>query len=218
MEITPPPPLRVRRPQAERSASTRAKLIDAAIICLHRLGYSLTSTSLVAEEAGVSRGAMLHQFPTKTNLMLAVVRDVFERDSEHYKQSILTVSPLEWMRSISSTVWEVISRPSGIAVMEIMLASRSDLELADKLRSIQMQIDKEAHEWVVERHVAAGIQERPDGDAIHRLIVAAARGLALEELFMHNGGEVKKSIDVLSKALEYFYPELAKPGAADAQD
>ena len=210
METLNTPPLHVRRPQAERSATTRAKLIEAAINCLHRLGYSLTGTSLVAEEAGVSRGAMLHQFPTKTDLMLAVVRAVFERDAEYYNQSILTMTPQEWMRSLSSTVWEVVSRPSGIAVMEIMLASRSDPDLADKLRAIQSQIDREAHAWVMERQEAAGLQERPDGEAIHRLFVAAARGLALEQLFMNNRSEIKKSVDVLGEALLHFYPQLAK--------
>lgn len=217
MKTTPASAPVVRRLQSERTASTRAKVIDAAIVCLHRLGYSLTTTTLVAEEAGVSRGAMIHHFPTKTDLMLAVVQDVFERDAEHYKQSVLNVSPLEWMRRVSSTVWEVVSRPAGVAVMEIMLASRSDLELAAKLRTIQTQIDSEAHEWIVERHVAAGVRERPDGEAIHRLVVAAARGLALEELFMHNGADVKKSIDLLSEAMQYFYPELSTPGAADAE-
>ncbi len=210
METLNTSPLHVRRPQAERSATTRAKLIEAAINCLHRLGYSLTGTSLVAEEAGVSRGAMLHQFPTKTDLMLAVVRAVFERDSEHYQQTILTMEPQDWMRAIAETVWEVVSRPSGIAVMEIMLASRSDPDLADKLRTIQSQIDREAHAWVLERQEAAGLQERPDGEAIHRLFVAAARGLALEQLFMNNRGEIKKSVNVLSEVLLHFYPQLKK--------
>ncbi len=210
METSTSEARRVRRPQAERSATTRAKLIDAAIGCLHRLGYASTTTSLVAEEAGVSRGAMMHQFPSKTALMLAVVRAVFERDAEHYKQSILTVTPKEWMRSLADTVCEVVGRPSGIAVMEIMLASRSDPDLAGQLREIQLQIDSEAHAWVLERHAAAGLQARPDSEALHRLFVAAARGLAMEELFMRNRGEIKKSIDALSEVLRYFYPEIAK--------
>lgn len=218
MEMMNTPLPHVRRPQAERSATTRAKLIEAAINCLHRQGYSLTGTSQVAEEAGVSRGAMLHQFPTKTDLMLAVVRAVFERDSEHYRQTILTMTPRDWMRGVAETVWEVVSRPSGIAVMEIMLASRADPELAEKLRAIQLQIDDEAHTWVSERRLAAGLENRPDSEAIHRLFVAAARGLAMEQLFMNNRGEIKKSIDVLSEILYHFYPQLAESGAADAQD
>lgn len=205
-----PVPRPARRPQAERSATTRAKVIEAAIKCLHRSGYRLTTTTAVAQEAGVSRGAMMHHFASKGELMLAVVRSVFESDSERTIRSVALSSPLEWMRTLPSTIWESISRPSGIAVMEIMLASRSEPELVDQLRELQLQIDREAHGWIVERHAAAGLKERPDGEAIHRLFVAALRGLALEAIFMRNRVEVEKSIAVLGEVLTQFYPKLKK--------
>ncbi len=202
---------RLRRPQAERSADTRAKLIEAAITSLHRLGYGATSVTIVAEEAGVSRGAMTHQFPAKTDLMLAVVNAVYRKDSDHYRRAMAALSPRAWMHELPSTMWATISQPSGIAVMEIMLASRSDPELAIKLREMQSRIDVEAHNWVIERHAAAGITERPDGEAIHRVMVAAIRGLALEAVFMDNRAEVEKSIAVLAEVLRHLYPALQNP-------
>jgi AcrR family transcriptional regulator len=204
-----PSPRRQRRPQAERSADTRAKLIEAAITCIHRLGYGPTTITEVAQQAGVSRGAMTHQFPAKTDLMIAVLRAVYDQDSEHYERSVAAMSPLAWLRSLPATMWEVISRPSSIAVMEIMLAARSDLDLAAKLREAQQKIDVEAHAWVLERLRAAGIDDRPDGEAVHRLFVAAVRGLALEAVFMQNRAEVEKSIAVLAETLRHLYPRLA---------
>ena len=68
---------RVRRTQEERSAATRAKLLDATIDCLIELGYAGTTTTLIAERAGVSRGAQLHHFPSKDALYRAVVLDSF---------------------------------------------------------------------------------------------------------------------------------------------
>lgn len=200
----------VRRSQAERSATTRAKVIEAAIACLHRLGYRMTTTTVVADEAGVSRGAMAHHFASKNELMLAVVRGVFETDSEHTLKSLSALEPLEVVRALPSTLWDVVSRPSGIAVMEIMLASRSDPDMAARLRKVQLQIDREARAWVIEQHAAAGIQERADGEAIHRLVVAAHRGLVLEAIFMRNRAEVEKSIAVLDDVMQYLYPKLAK--------
>ena len=129
-------PTSVRRPQAQRSAETQAKLIAAAITCLHRVGYSATTVTMVADEAQVSRGAMSHQYPTKMDLMLAVVEAVFESDSAYYRHTVATKTAKQWVLDLPETVWEVVSRPSGTAVMEIMLASRSDNELADKLRSM----------------------------------------------------------------------------------
>src|ERR1700682_1902920 len=54
-----------RRSQAERSATTRDALLDATIACLVEDGYANTTTSRVAERAGVSRGAHLHHFQTR---------------------------------------------------------------------------------------------------------------------------------------------------------
>jgi AcrR family transcriptional regulator len=212
-------PLRpkARRPQARRSADTQSKLIEAAIICIHRHGYGATTVTMVARQARVSRGAMTHQFPAKTDLMLAVVRAVFEQDSEHYQKSLAAMEPLEWMRCLPATMWQVISKPSAIAVMEIMLASRSDRDLAEKLRVIQTRIDEQAHEWVLDMHQQAGIEERPDGEAVHRVLVAAVRGLALEAVFMRNRAEVEKSIGVLSQVLRHIYPALATDTQGEAR-
>ena len=52
----------------------RARLLDATVDCLVEHGFSHTSTTLVSERAGVSRGAQLHHFPTKNDLVVAAVR------------------------------------------------------------------------------------------------------------------------------------------------
>lgn len=198
-----------RRPQAQRSAETQAKLIAAAISCLHRFGYSATSVTMVAEEAQVSRGAMTHQYPTRTDLMLAVVEAVYEQDSSHYERTVSEMSPMQWVRELPSTMWDVMSQPSGTAVMEIMLASRSDPELADKLREIQAGIDRVSHPWIVERLEAAGLRDHPNGEAIHRVFVAAMRGLSLEALFRRDRAEDENAVAVLREMLRLLYPDIA---------
>ncbi len=62
-----------RRTQAERSESTRKKLIEAALVLLRERGYGGLRTNEVSERAGVSRGAQLHHFPTKYELILATL-------------------------------------------------------------------------------------------------------------------------------------------------
>jgi AcrR family transcriptional regulator len=207
-ETSPKP--RQRRPQAERSADTRAKLIQAAITCLDKTGYSATTVSTVAEEAGVSRGAMTHQFPAKTDLMVAVVEAVFLDDSDMYNRSVAEMDPIDWLFALPETMWRVISRPSGIAVMEIMLASRSDADLAEKLSRAQTQIDTRAHKWSGDRIRAAGIEPHPESEAIHELYVAAVRGLALEAVLSRNTLNVKRSLAVLTEMTRQLYPELAR--------
>ncbi len=206
MSTKPPKP--ARRPQAERTAEMRARLIQAAITCLFRTGYTNTTVSAVADEAGVSRGAMTHHFKAKTDLMLAVVQSVFESDSVVYNASIDELEPARWLERLPQTMWGVMSRPSGVAVMEIMLASRSEPDLADQLRTLQKRIDERAHQWSAERVRAAGLTPLPQAEAIHELYVAAVRGLTLESVFMNNADGVQRSLQVLSDLMRRIYPDI----------
>ena len=57
----------------------RARLLDATVDCLVERGFAGTSTTLVSERAGVSRGAQLHHFPTKNDLVVAAVEHLTEK-------------------------------------------------------------------------------------------------------------------------------------------
>ena len=54
--------------QAQKSAATRNLIVEAAIRCFVDLGYAQTTTTAIAEKAGLSRGAMLHHFPSKIDI------------------------------------------------------------------------------------------------------------------------------------------------------
>jgi AcrR family transcriptional regulator len=151
---------------------------------------------------------MTHHFKAKTDLMLAVVQSVFESDSDAYNQSIREMEPARWLERLPQTMWGVMSKPSGIAVMEIMLASRSDPELGEQLRTLQKAIDERSHEWSSERVRAAGLTPVPQAEAIHELYVAAVRGLALEAVFMNNDAGVQRSLQVLSDLMRRIYPDI----------
>lgn len=188
----------------------RDKLIQAAIVCLQRSGYHATTISTVAQEAGVSRGAMTHHFPAKTDLMLAVVDHCFEQDTEFYTRTIAKMDPGRFLLELPEIMWGVISRPAGIAVIEIMLASRSEPGLSEPLRDLQSTIDQRAHLWSEARIRAAGLTPHPEAAAIHELYVAAVRGLAIEATFMDNADGVQRSLRVLTEIMRRIYPALEK--------
>ncbi|MFJ6655848.1 TetR/AcrR family transcriptional regulator [Streptomyces sp. NPDC091377] len=68
-----------RRTQADRSAATRKALLEAGRTLFGEIGYAEVSTAAIVKAAGVSRGAMYHQFADKRALFEAVLEDV-ERD------------------------------------------------------------------------------------------------------------------------------------------
>src|SRR5687768_5491661 len=68
-----------RRTQAERTAATRALLVGAARKLFADKGFADVSTEAIVKAAGVTRGALYHQFNDKAGLFAAVYEDV-ERD------------------------------------------------------------------------------------------------------------------------------------------
>src|SRR5205823_12845827 len=76
-----------RRAQAERRAETRGRLLDATLECLAELGYAGTTATEVVRRAGLSRGAQVHHFPTKAELVVAAVEHLFQRRHEEFRQA-----------------------------------------------------------------------------------------------------------------------------------
>jgi AcrR family transcriptional regulator len=205
---------RGRRSQAERNAQTQAKLLAATIDCLHELGYSQTTIGLVTTRAGVSRGALSHHYPSKVELMVAVVEWVFEDDVRRYNRAMVESSFRKAFDDLIQTMWSILSRPAAIAVTEIMLAARSDMALAQRLRAKQIDIDREATDRVIDAYDQAGIAVRPDSAVVHKVIVAALRGLALEATFMRQDSQLKDALVLLAQMHASLYPELSKATAA----
>lgn len=177
-----PPMKQPRKTQAERSAATRQLLLDATIRCLFEHGYGTTTTTLVAEEAGLSRGAMLHQFRSKADLMTFVVEAVFADEVNQYGKLLKGVDdPRERLLAYPMAVWQLQSRPEGVAVLEIFQGSRSDPVLAKKLKPVQAKIDKAA--------ITALESEFPAGVSVPllQLIVGVARGLAISQVIAPAG-------------------------------
>ena len=81
----PAPRTRVRRTQEERSAATRAKVVEAATECVAELGYRGATMSAMAQRAGVSWGAMQHQFGEKDAIFDAVLERVMALLQENFR-------------------------------------------------------------------------------------------------------------------------------------
>ena len=174
---------RQRRTQAEQSASTRTRLVSAAIDSLHRLGYAATSTNLVADLAGVSRGAMIHQFPTKALLMAAVVEASLEADYEAYRVALAGVdSPLDQICVISDTAWAQFRSPGGIAQIEIWTATRSDPELAAVVLPVHDAMYARTLADHSRRFAATGVTDMEVVRMLFYHNVSLLRGLALEHV------------------------------------
>lgn len=78
-----------RRTQRERSESTQTALLEATVRCLGRDGYAATSISSIIEEAGVSRGALLHHYPSKNELIASAIDYFYRQRLNRFKSKLL---------------------------------------------------------------------------------------------------------------------------------
>jgi AcrR family transcriptional regulator len=85
--------MQVRRTQSERSAATQQALLSAARRLWGERGYAEVGTPEIAEAAGVTRGAMYHQFADKTALFLAVLEALEEEVMQRLAQDVAAAGP-----------------------------------------------------------------------------------------------------------------------------
>jgi AcrR family transcriptional regulator len=169
-----------RRTRAERSALSTRRLIDAAVRALDRDGYGAVTVSVVIDEAGASRGAFLHHFPTKADLMLAVVRHVWDIDRRYYSMWFSKIpDPKTRFLEFVQPGWKALSRPTGIAVTEILIACRSDSSMAKLVIPAQLKIQQEARQFVLEHVRGMGITSA-EITSFLRFAEATLRGLSID--------------------------------------
>src|ERR1700742_523065 len=108
------------RTQQERSAAMRRRLLDATVDCLVRYGYAGTTTTRVTELAGVTRGAQVHHFPTRAELVAAAVQHLAAQRAELAFARIDAVreapDPLD---AALDLIWELHQGPIQDATVEI---------------------------------------------------------------------------------------------------
>jgi len=86
---------RERRTHAERTAETRARVIEAVFECIAELGFARTTANEITRRAGVTWGAVQHHFGGKQALLVAVVEDSFNRFAGRLEGIPIEGVPLE---------------------------------------------------------------------------------------------------------------------------
>jgi AcrR family transcriptional regulator len=130
--------------QAQKSASTRTQIIESAIKCLVELGYARTTTAVIADRAGLSRGAMLHHFPSKMDIVRAAVDYLHAKRLRAIRKAMAkeTVDGDHVKLGVQS-YWAHVKHPWFVAFFELAVAARTDKELAAILFPAQEAFERE---------------------------------------------------------------------------
>lgn len=186
-----------RRSHAQRSASTRAKVIAAARDVLFSQGYSGATMHAIRDAAGMSLGAIQYQFPTKAKLMAAVVEEASARRTKIYAEAIRRgKTARESMENLIDANLQMIVLPEAAAVLEIHLARRNDAELDHEVQSGARRFDRRVLRWGRRILRAGGVENSDFVQSLQVLNNAVTRGLTVEYVRYRD----KTAIDRAAKA------------------
>jgi len=168
-----------REPQQDRSRATRARLLESAITCLAELGWSASTVAVVAEHAGVSRGAAQHHFPTREALFTAALEHMTRQRGEQLKREVVERGRLD-TAAIVDLVFELFTGTFFRAALMLWVAAAAEPQLRAQVVPLEARIGREIHHVVVD---LLGVDESVPG--VRETVQATldlARGLGLANL------------------------------------
>ncbi len=137
--------------QAQKSASTRKLIVEAALQCLIKLGYAQTTTPRIADEAGLSRGAMMHHFSNRHTVIQAAIEYLHTKRLRAFKRAVSTL-PYDkpHLHDALIAYWRHVTHPLFMAFHELAVAARTDKELERILKPAQDAFNREWYNLAVD--------------------------------------------------------------------
>jgi AcrR family transcriptional regulator len=171
---------KTRLTQDEKTAETRRRLLDSAILCLIDRGYANTTTSEVAERAGLSRGAQLYHFPRKEELLTSAVEHLFQLMFSEMKEKVSRLGNENDRRAAAiDLLWEIANGPLATAWIELVVASRTDSYLRGAVTTVNdrnLEFIDQSFQELFPRPESAGA----DYDLIPQMVILILEAMALE--------------------------------------
>lgn len=168
----------VRVSQEERTRVMRARLLEATVELLVERGFAGTTTTLVSERAGVSRGAQLHHFPTKNDLVVAAVEYVMAGRADELRSGVAEHRGKS-TRDVLGMLATYFTAPGFKAALELWVAARTDPDLLAEVGPLERQIGRDCHRLTVE--LLGADESRPGVRELVQATLDLCRGLGLAD-------------------------------------
>lgn len=172
-----------RRTQAERSAETRTRILKAAANLIRKRGYARFRTAEVAEEAGLSRGAQLHHFPTKDSLVVATLEYVFEQAQVLSRRRASAVNrPRDLIEAVIEDAREFFFSEHFMVAIDIVLSTSTDQSVRKQILDISRKARRPVETAWTGALAASGVPGQLASDIV-ALTLSLVRGMALRTLW-----------------------------------
>lgn len=196
--------------QAERSAATCERLLDATIACVIDRGYKATSLPEICRRAGVSRGAQLHHYATKEELVAAAVDHLFARRLRELENRLsrYSGSALD-LPKVAGMLWSVYTGDTFYAWLELVVAARTNPTLRRYMAGVDARFAERA-ERLTRAVLLPHVKDQAEVAARTRLILAIFDGLATHAILTEDPSLPKRALRIAADA------GLFAPKGADA--
>jgi AcrR family transcriptional regulator len=178
---------RARRTQAERSAETCGKLLDAAERCLVEVGYWGTSTPEVCRRAGVSNGSLLHHYGTREKLLAATLERLYERRTAEVHEALaLAERSRDRVRVLVDRLWAVFDHDDFKVIVELWVAAANDAGLRRRVLPVMQAFDATLRPTAARLFPKAARRPRTLGAAVG-LLLNFMQGMGLAQVAFGRG-------------------------------
>lgn len=193
-----------------RSIATRTALLDAALESLVERGYAATTTIETARRARVSRGAQLHHFPTRAQLVTAAVQHLLERRMAEFREVFAAIDPrAERLDAAIDLLWSMFQGPAFAAWLELWIAARTDPELAAAIVAMDVRFTDESRALFLEMFPPEAGADPALFDIGRDFAFALMTGVALQRLVPRGQRPAAEYLDVLKRMFRHLLAESA---------
>ncbi|WP_024801817.1 TetR/AcrR family transcriptional regulator [Nocardia sp. BMG51109] len=190
-------------PKQDRSRATRQRLLEATIDCLAQRGWAAATVAVVAERAGVSRGAAQHHFPTREELITAALEYMFDTRMAQAKAEAEALGEVAEgvgrTEAVVAGLVESYTSPLFKAALQVWTHAAADPALRERIVPLEARFGRTSHRLAVE---SLGVD---DADPVaHHLVQATldlARGLGLADVLTDDSVRRKEIVRQWSATL-----------------
>lgn len=184
-----------RRLRGDRSAATRKKILDGAYQILTELGHSGLRSNNISRAAGVSRGGMLHHYPTKEQLIAALYARLMDQLEEASWKIIDSTPDADLIDGLIADGKQRFLGETYAAVLDILVASSEEELVAESLHKLASDDHVPARTGWVKRFEDAGV-DPVTASKITSLIWNAMKGLGIRHMVLRDEFHVDRVIEV----------------------
>ena len=126
-----------------KSQRTRARILDAAMRLFAQLGYHATTNAVIADAAGLTRGAMLYHFATREELVEAAVAHIELHRARLFEQAATApaMAGVDAAEHAIDVYWSLLHELPFLAFAELEAAARTDPMLSQRLEGARSAFD-----------------------------------------------------------------------------